>query len=110
MSSTSSASLLSASDWLTLAVVRAAKAAHAPTPELRDAVHNYVDELKVRGFRPEQVLVALKTLVSEAGVRRAGPRLDASIGVRPDDEIIEHVVAWCIEAYFQPQVETNSPA
>jgi hypothetical protein len=85
----------------TVAAVRAAREARAATPELRDAVCDHVRELKRRGYPPERVLIAVKALLAEAGVTKAGPlanRSSATLG--PETEIVERVVAWCIEEYF----------
>jgi hypothetical protein len=90
---------LATSERLILAVVRAAREARTTTPELRDAVCDYVSELKERGYPPERVLVVVKALVAEAGIRKGRmPAVAASLD--PETEIIERVVAWCIEDYF----------
>jgi hypothetical protein len=102
MSRRGTASSLTASERLILAVAHAAKAAHSPTPELRQAVRAYVEELRTSGKTPEQALVAVKTLLTAAGLRISGPRLTWSDASHPDDEIIDRVVFWCIEAYFPP--------
>jgi hypothetical protein len=87
----------------TVAAVRAAREARAATPELRDAVCDHVRELKRRGYPPERVLIAVKALLAEAGVRKTGPLADrGSETLGPETEIVERVVAWCIEEYFPP--------
>ncbi len=94
---------LATSERLILAVVRAAREARAATPELRDAVCDYVRELKERGYPPERVLIVVKALLAEAGVKRTGPLADrGSATLGPETEIVESVVAWCIEEYFPP--------
>jgi hypothetical protein len=100
MSHGGTASSLTAGERLILAVVHAARAARGPTPELRHAVRAYVEELRASGKTPEQTLVAVKTQLSEAGLRISGPRLSWSDASRPDDEVIDRVVFWCIESYF----------
>ena len=92
---------LTTSERLVLAVMRAARLARAPTPELREAACAYVRELKRRGYAPERVLVAVKTLVTDAGLKRTGVWADrGSLPIHPDTEVMDHVVAWCIEEYF----------
>jgi hypothetical protein len=87
----------------TVAAVRAAREARAATPELRDAVCDYVRDLKRRGYPPERVLIAVKALLAEAGVRKTGPLADGgSATLGPETEIVERVVAWCIDEYFPP--------
>ncbi|MFN2567396.1 MAG: hypothetical protein ABR499_20560 [Gemmatimonadaceae bacterium] len=94
---------LTTSEGLVLAVVRAARAARAPTAELRDAVCAYVRDLKARGYPPERVLVAVKTLAADAGLRRTAwaDRDSKSVHQSPEDEIMDRVVAWCIEEFFR---------
>jgi hypothetical protein len=87
----------SKTEELILAIVRAARVGQAATPELRAAVQNYVRGLKASGYPPEQVLVAVKALIAEAGVKR-GVSADS-----PGAVLIDRVVAWCIEAYFPPK-------
>ena len=98
-----SAPPLATRERLILAAVRAARAARAATPELRDAVCDHVRELKDRGYPPERVLIDVKGLLAEAGVRKTGPLADGgSATLGPETKIIERVVAWCIEEYFPP--------
>jgi len=102
-SSVSSTPSLSTNDWLVLAAVRAAREARAATSELREAVCAHVHELKERGHPPERVLIAVKALLAEAGIRKTGPLADhGSATLGPETEIVERVVAWCIEEYFPP--------
>lgn len=85
----------------TLAAIRAASDARAATPELRNAVCDHVRELKRRGYPPERVLIAVKGLLAEAGVRKTGALADqGSATLARENEIVERVVAWCIEEYF----------
>jgi hypothetical protein len=86
-----------------VAAVRAARDARAATPELRDVVCDHVRELKRRGYPPERVLIAVKGLLREAGVTKTGPLADrGSALLGPETELVERVVAWCIEEYFPP--------
>ncbi len=94
---------LAPSERLILAAFRAAREARAATPELRDAVCDFVRELKERGYPPERVLAAVKALLAEAGIKKIGPLADrGSATLGPETEIVERVVAWCIEEYFPP--------
>lgn len=56
---------------------------------LRRHVYAAVDELKAANVRPEQVIVAVKTLAGDAGIRfvRHG--------------IVELMTTWCIAHYFE---------
>src|SRR3712207_4794075 len=101
MSSSNGAPALTTSERLMLAVVRAARAAPAPTPELREAVCDYVRELKARGYPPERMLVAVKTVVAEGGIRRKAWADRDLTAIHPESEVIDHVVTWCVEQYFE---------
>ncbi len=100
MSSSSGVPSLTTSERLIFAVVRAARTAGAASPELREAVCDYVRELKSRDEPPERVLVAVKTLVAEAGVsRKAYGDFDRAV-IHPEHEVLDHLITWCIEEYF----------
>lgn len=87
----------SKTEELILAIVRAMREGPKATPELRAAVQEYVRRLKASGYPPEQVIIAVKALVAEAGIARR------AWGDRVQSDIPDRVVAWCIEAYFPPQ-------
>jgi hypothetical protein len=58
--------------------------------ELRDQVCGVVQELKRNGSDPEQVVLAIKELATEANPSIAGSRL------------LYEMVKWCVEEYFKP--------
>jgi hypothetical protein len=102
-SSVLNAQALARRERLVLAVVRAAREARAATPELRETVCDYVRELKDRGYPPERVLIVVKALLAEAGIKKTGRLADwGSATLGRETEIVERVVAWCIEEYFPP--------
>ena len=87
----------SETEELILAIVRAARVAPTATPELRDAIQTYVRGLKVSGYRPKEVLAAIRAIIAEAGVEERSGSADT-----PQAELADRIVAWCIEAYFPP--------
>jgi hypothetical protein len=87
----------SETEELILAIVRAARVGPTTTPELRDAIQTYVRGLKASGYRPEEVLAAIRALIAESGVEKHSVSADS-----PHAELADRVVAWCIEAYFPP--------
>ena len=89
--------MLSETEELVLAIVLAARVGPTATPELRDAIETYVRGLKASGYRPAEVLTAIRALIAEAGVERHSISTDS-----PHAELADRVVAWCIEAYFPP--------
>jgi hypothetical protein len=92
----------SKTEELILSIVRAASVGPSATPELRDAVQNYVRGLKAIGYPPEQVLVAVKALIAEAGIKQRG-----GSARRRDAELADRIVAWCIAAYFASDTDAR---
>jgi alkylhydroperoxidase/carboxymuconolactone decarboxylase family protein YurZ len=87
----------SETEELIVAIILAARVGPTATPELRDAIQTYVRGLKASGYRPEEVLAAIRALIAEAGVEKRRGSADS-----PHEELADRVVAWCIEAYFPP--------
>jgi hypothetical protein len=92
----------SETEELILSIVRAASVGPSATPKLRAAVRSYVRGLKASGYSPEEVFVAVKALLAEAGIKHRG----RSVRSR-DAELADRIVAWCIAAYFAP--DTDAP-
>lgn len=93
---------LPTSERLLRAVTSAARDADAPTGELRDALRAHVGELKACGYPPERVLIAVKMVTAQAGVRRRGPLADVGQPFAdPDTALADRVVTWCVEEYFR---------
>ena len=82
-------------EGLVLSIMRAASVGPSASPELRDAIQNYVRGLKANGHLPEQVLVAVKALIAEAGIKQRG-----GSARRRDAQLADRIVAWSIAAYF----------
>ena len=61
-----------------------------------DAVRRYVQQEKMEGVAPEQVLVAVK-----AAARRAALGMSAQTAVTGVEELTAQVVAWCIDDYYR---------
>jgi hypothetical protein len=69
--------------------------------EVRRCVDDYVDLLKAQDAPPERVLVGLKRIAEEAGLRsRALPAADSR---RSRSDLLMDMVAWSIERYYTPQ-------
>ena len=69
---------------------------------LRAEVFAYVDALKAAGRPPEQVIVAVKKLVFDAGYQTTSHIVYSEKVYGPDALIVE-LVAWCIERYYGPR-------
>jgi hypothetical protein len=66
--------------------------------QLRAAVIEYVAEMKSRGWPPERVLVNVKELAHEAGLRQGYLAIDDDGD--PSSQLLTDIVAWCIEQYY----------
>jgi hypothetical protein len=65
-------------------------------------VFEYVDALKARGWPPEQVIVAVKQVGHDSGLR---PTSHFALSESPTDDkaqLLIDTVAWCIERYYPP--------
>ncbi len=92
-----------ASERLILSLLRSERADPAPSDEFRSAVGAYARELRGRGEAPERLLVAVKALLAEAGVRKG--RFVSAAGSSPptrETALYECAVASAIDAYFGP--------
>jgi alkylhydroperoxidase/carboxymuconolactone decarboxylase family protein YurZ len=92
----------SQTEELVLAIVLAATAGPTATPELCEAIQTYVRGLKASGYRPEEVLAAIRALIAEAGVEKRSASIDS-----PHAQLADRVVAWSIEAYFPAADDTG---
>ena len=78
---------------------RAVKAAAAGTgspEELQQAARALADELRGRDEPPEQVLIQIKALLADAGIRFGHPASDGSA------ELYRDIITWAIRAYYAP--------
>jgi hypothetical protein len=69
--------------------------------EVRRCVDEYVDLLKTQDAPPERVLIELKRVAEEAGVRSRALRAAESRGSRSD--LMMDMVAWSIERYYRAE-------
>jgi hypothetical protein len=66
--------------------------------DVRRCVDEYVDSMKNRDCPPEQVLVGLKRIAEESGIRSKALSRPESRGSRTD--LVMDMVAWTIERYY----------
>ena len=92
----------SETEELILSIVRAASVGPSATPKLRAAVRSYVRGLKASGYSPEEVFVAVKALLAEAGVKQRGGWARSRAA-----ELADRVVAWSIAAYFASDADAG---
>jgi hypothetical protein len=68
--------------------------------EIRRCVDEYVDSMRAQNCPPERVLIGLKRIAEESGIRSKALPLPASRGSRTD--LVMDMVAWSIERYYAP--------
>ena len=68
---------------------------------LRERVDAYVDETRALGWPIERVIVALKQIAAEAGLRSSTDVLRVKGGLEARDALLLDVVRWCVERYFE---------
>lgn len=66
---------------------------------LRHDVYAYVDELRGHGWPPERVIVTVKQIARDAGVRKRGT-LAASVSTEARGRLLVEIVGWCVERYY----------
>ena len=71
---------------------------------LRQLVIEYVDELKGLAWPPERIIVAVKSIAREAGIRQTSGVLRNDLAISGADKILVDVVGWCIQQYYSPEI------
>jgi sulfur carrier protein ThiS len=72
--------------------------------EIQQQVCQYADKLKALGLPPERVIVAVKRVANEAGVRSTARVVPSTIILDGKDKLLVDIVGWCIERYYdRPQ-------
>ena len=60
--------------------------------EIREAVCDFVRELKARGLAPERVLVSVKNVIAAADGGEEGEE---------QRRFLQQLITWCIEEYYR---------
>jgi len=68
--------------------------------ELETAVHLLVAELRAANEPPEQVLLAVKRILAQAGLRPSHPPSDSAMVVERNAMVYRNVIASSIHHYF----------
>ena len=69
--------------------------------EIQALVWDFVDDHKAAGWTPERIIVAVKQIARDAGIRPSFMRRDTETTTR--DEFLVTMVGWCIHRYYRPQ-------
>jgi hypothetical protein len=68
--------------------------------EVQHLVQEYTDSLKAQDWPPERVLIGLKRIADESGIRSSSlPRTE---GRASRSDLLMDMVAWSIERYYNP--------
>lgn len=79
--------------------VTAAKRGQACPEELEAAARELVGELRAANEPPEQMLVRIKEILAESGLRPSYAT-DSAHPVGRDDAVYRDVIMWSIQAYY----------
>lgn len=67
---------------------------------LRAQVVAVVDELRALGWPPERIVIAVKQIAADAGLRPS-PHFPNEAGTPTDqDNLLFRIVSWCITRYY----------
>jgi hypothetical protein len=78
--------------------------ARAPRPDLATLYYDVgavVDRLKAAGWPAERVIVAVKQIAEDGGLKPSAAMLSASKPVTNGDVLIIRMIEWCIERYYR---------
>ena len=67
---------------------------------LREQLYAAVDEFREAGWLPERVIIAVKQIAEDAGLRPSRALLHNGAALSERDITILAVVRWCIEHYY----------
>jgi hypothetical protein len=70
--------------------------------ELRRALYRYVDEQREAGRAIDHVIVAVKRIASEAGIRPSAGISRAADVLAPMDQLLIDLVFWAVNRYVTP--------
>jgi hypothetical protein len=62
-----------------------------------------VDDLKAEGWPPERVIIAVKRVAEEAGIRTTHGVLSTTAPLTQQDMATVNAVRWCIQRYYSEE-------
>jgi hypothetical protein len=69
--------------------------------EVRELVWAFVDERKAAGWTPERVIIAVKQIARESGLRAPRMAVRRDGGLATTDDFLVEMVGWIIDRYFR---------
>jgi hypothetical protein len=70
------------------------------TRELQRHVWAYVDDRKSAGWTPERIIIAVKQIAREAGLRPSTLVARPHANITTTDELLVEMIGWCIGRYY----------
>jgi len=71
--------------------------------DVQRLVWDFVDDRKAAGWPPERVIVAVKQIACEAGLRPSTMVIKGDATLAATDSFLVEMVGWCIHRYFHPE-------
>ena len=72
---------------------------------LRAQVRAVVDDLRALGWPAERIIIAVKEIASEAGLRPSPNFTNPSASATDHEDLLSRIVSWCIERYYQDALQ-----
>jgi hypothetical protein len=69
--------------------------------EVQRLVWEYVDDRKAEGWLPERVIIAVKQIAREAGLKPSAMIVKRDAKLTTEDDFLVDMVGWCIDRYFR---------
>jgi len=71
--------------------------------DIERLVLDYVDERKAAGWPVERIIIAMKQIAREAGIRPSPFMTKPHGPITTTDELLVEMVGWCIRRYYQSE-------
>jgi hypothetical protein len=81
--------------------VTAATAGAGSRGELQEAARGLVTELRRRNEAPEQMLIQMKNLLGDAGLRAGYPAAETGESYTADAALYRDIISWAIRCYYE---------
>lgn len=67
---------------------------------IRELVFAFVDERRRLGWPPERVVIGVKQIARDAGLRPSRLVIDRDARITPSDGLLGQMIEWCIDRYY----------
>src|SRR5262245_29224610 len=76
--------------------------------EVQSLVCDYVDDRKAEGWPVERVIVSVKEIARDAGIRTSTFVEKPQTPVMTTDQLLVEMIRWCICRYYEQEEERGS--